>query len=162
MIKSATYSMGRSISNGCQPFKVMAWWGLSIIWTRYAVVSHFPAVRSSHRRLSMISTLPVPLSGSVCVSSDAYVAPERYCHLCIHFRLKIWRSVVSLSPREVLVMCTKGHSTVRGFASNVLGSTPEMVLRKPQRYAADAIASLPTVPDETCRPSTRRLWCGNA
>ena len=27
---------------------------------------------------------------------------------------------------------------------------------------SDATTSLPTVPDETLRPFTRRLWCGNA
>jgi hypothetical protein len=89
--------------------------------------------RSSHHRLSMISTPPVPLSGSVCVNSGTYAAPGRYCHFRIQFRLKIWRSVFGLLPREVLVMCTRGHSKVQGFASNALGSTPRMALSKPQR-----------------------------
>jgi len=48
-----------------------------------------PFPRSSHRRLSIVSTLPVPLSGSVFVNSDTYVATERYYHFRIHFRLKI-------------------------------------------------------------------------
>ena len=124
-------------------------------------MSRFFAPRSAYCRPSTISTLPVPLSGSVYVNSDTYAALGRYCHLRTHCRLKIWRSVVSLSPREVLVMCIKGHSTVQGFASNALGSTPRMAPRKPQRYTSDAITSLPTVPDETRRPSTKRLWCGN-
>ena len=125
-------------------------------------MSRFFAPRSIHRRPLIISTLPVPLSGSVCVNSDTYAAPGRYCHLRTHCHLEIWRSVVSLSPREVLVMCMKGHSTGQGFASNALGSTPRMALRKPQRYTFDAIRSLPIVPDETRRPSTKRLSCGNA
>ena len=94
-----------------------------------------PFPRSSHRRLSIVSTLPVPLSGSVFVNSDTFAATERYCHLRIHYRLKISPSVVSLSPRGVPAMYTKGGSTVRRFASNGLGSTPRMALRKPQRYA---------------------------
>ena len=68
------------------------------------------------------------------MSSGAYAATERYCHLRIYYRLGILRSVVSLSPRGVLAMCTKGGSAVRRFASNGLGSTPRMALRKPQRY----------------------------
>jgi serine/threonine protein kinase len=32
------------------------------------------------------------------VGSEAYAAPGRYCHLRIHYRLKIWRSVLSPSP----------------------------------------------------------------
>jgi len=161
MIKSVAYFTGRNINNGRQPLQVMIWWGLSAIWTRYVFVFRFFTPHSSHRRLSITSTLPVPLSGSVCVNSDMYAALGQYCHLRTHCRLKIWQSVVSLSPRVVLVMCTKGHSTVRGFASNALGSTPRMALRKPQRYIFDAITSLPTVPDEIRRPSTRRLLCGN-
>ena len=93
-----------------------------------------PLPRSSHRRLSIVSTLLVPLSGSVFVNSDMYAAIERYCHLPIHYRLKISPSAVSLSPRGVLVMCTKGGSTIRRFASNGLGSTPRKALGKPQRY----------------------------
>ena len=43
-----------------------------------------PLPRSSHRRLSIVSTLLVPLSGSVFVNSDTYAETERYCHLRIH------------------------------------------------------------------------------
>jgi hypothetical protein len=139
----------------------MIWWSLSAIWTRYVVVSLFFAPRSSHSRLSIIYTLPVSLSGSVCVSLDAYAAPGRYCRLRIHYRLKIWRSVLGLSPSVVLVMCTKGHSTDQGFALNALGLAT-ITLRNSQGYTFGNIASLPTVPDETRRYSTRRLWCGNA
>ena len=60
------------------------------------------------------------------------------------------------------MVCTKSHSMGQGFASNALGSTPRMALRKTQRCTFDAVTFLPTVTDETRRPSTRRLWCGNA
>ena len=83
------------------------------------------------------------------MNSDMCAAPERYCQLRIHYHLKLWRSVVSLSLRGVLAMCTKGCSTVRRFASNGLGSTPRMVLGKPQRYA------LP--PPHSCLPFLTRL-----
>ena len=143
-IKSATYSMGRNISNGCQPLEGMIWWGLSTIWTRCVVASRFLTPRSGCCRLLIISTLQVPLSGSVSANSGTYAAAERYCHLRIHYRLKISRSVVSLSPRGVLAMCTKGGSTVRRFVSNVTGSTPRMVLGRPQRYTFYPTTSLPT------------------
>jgi len=126
--------MGGNICNGCQPLRARIWWGLSTVWTRCVVVSFF-APRSSHRRPSIISTLPVSLSGSVFVNSDTCAVTERYCHLRIHYRLQLSPSVVSLSPRGDVAMCTKGGSTVRRFASNGLGSTPRMALRKPQRYA---------------------------
>jgi len=48
-----------------------------------------PFPRSSHRRLLIVSTLLVPLSGSVFVNSDTYAATERHYRLRIHFRLKI-------------------------------------------------------------------------
>jgi len=102
---------------------------------RLASFLPLPFSRSNHRRLSIVSTLLVPLSGGVFVNSGTYAATERYYHLRTHYRLKISPSVVSLSPRGVPAMCTKGGLMVRKFASNGLGSTPRMAPRKPQRYA---------------------------
>jgi len=116
--------------------------------------------RSSKNRRSMLSILPVPLSGSVCASSERFVAPERYYHHRTRLNLPFWTSVVIRSPREVLAMCTKGPSTVLKFASNVFGSTPGMVQRRPQKCVTLSISPFATA-DENSRPSTKRRWCGN-
>jgi len=85
------------ISNGCQPLKAMIWWGLSTIWTSCVIVLRFFPPCSSHCRLSITSTLPVPLSGSAFLNSVTYAVPERNCQPRIRYRLKIWRSVANLS-----------------------------------------------------------------
>ena len=70
-------------------------------------------------RPSMVSILQVLLPGSVYVNSEAYAVPGRYSQYRIRFRLASSLLVPSRSPQEAMVTCTRGPSTVRGFASNV-------------------------------------------
>ena len=64
------YFMGGNIANVYRIFKAMIWCGLLTIWIKYVTASPFPTLRLSQCRLSMVSILPVPLSGSVCVNSE--------------------------------------------------------------------------------------------
>ena len=110
---------GKNIDNVYQTFKAMIWFGLLIIWTRYLVASPFPVLRSSQNRPSMISILPVPLSGSACVNSEVYAAPARHSQRRTQSHLPSYPLIPSHSLRGVMVMCTGGPSMAKGFASNV-------------------------------------------
>ena len=73
-INSATSSVGRSMSNGCQTLTATIWCGWLAIWTRYVAVSLFPTPLKSDR-LSIVSILEVPVSRNVYANLDIYVAP---------------------------------------------------------------------------------------
>ena len=81
------YSMGVNIANAYQIFKAMTWYGLLTIWTRYVPASPFPTLCLSQCRLSMDSILPVLLSASVCVNSEADVAIGGYSQHRTRFHL---------------------------------------------------------------------------
>ena len=89
-----------------------------------------PPSSSYHRRSVFLILLP-PLTGSVCANSNTYVAPGWYYRPRTPSRLQFSALVVNPSLREVPGISSKGPSTVRVFASNVLGRTPKRVLRKP-------------------------------
>jgi len=88
---------------------------------------------STYSRLSILSTLQAPLSGSVYANSDASAAPKRYCQHHMHFHLNFCMSVVILSPREAPAMYMKGPLALQKFASSVLGCTSGKVRRLPQK-----------------------------
>ena len=87
MTKSATYFMGGNTGNVCQTFKPMTRRGLLTIWTGYVARSLTPALRLSQSRLSMVSILQVPHSGSVYANSEAYAALGGYSQHRTRFRL---------------------------------------------------------------------------
>ena len=72
---SAMYCMGGNIVNVYRTFRVMIWCGLLNIWTRYVAVLLFLNLHLSRGRRSIVSTLLVPLSGSVYENSEADAAP---------------------------------------------------------------------------------------
>ena len=90
-----------------------------------------PRLYLNLRRLSILSTLPVSLSGNAYGNSEIYVAPGRFSRPRTLFRPQLSISIISLSPREVLGTSSKGPSTDQRFASNVLGYTPRAALMKP-------------------------------
>jgi hypothetical protein len=75
-------------------------------------------------RLSMASILPATHSGSVYTDSVAYAALGGYSQHHTHFHLTFSTLAPTHSPQEVMLMCTREHSMVRVFASNVYGFTP--------------------------------------
>ena len=97
------------------------------------------ARRSSHRRFSILSILPVLLSEGACASLDTYAVLEQYYRPRTSFQPRFKISVVSPSPLEVLGISMKGPSTVQRFASSASGYTQRTVRRKPQKYAIDSI-----------------------
>ena len=74
-------------------------------------------------RLSIVSTLPAPVSGNVYANLEVYAAPTRYYRLRTCFRALSKVSAVCPSLREVQVMYTKGSSMEQGFLSNAFGFT---------------------------------------
>jgi len=66
------------------------------------------------------------------------VAPGRYSRRRTRFRLTFSPPVPTRSLQEVTVMCTRGPSTVQGFALSVCGCMLRMVHRKLPRCASDA------------------------
>ena len=103
----------------------------------------FPCLCLDHHRLSMLSTLPAPLSGNVYASSEAYVAPRLYYRHRTSFRPQSSTpAIVSLLSREAPGTSSKGPSTDQTCASNVLGYTPRTALVKPQKCTIDAITPL--------------------
>ena len=102
-------------------FRAMIWCGLSNIWTRCVAVLPSPTFRLSHRRLSMVSTLRVPASGSAYANSGICAALGGYSQNRIQFYLPFLPLVPTHSPREVLATCTKGILTVQRFVSNGYG-----------------------------------------
>ena len=80
-----------------------------------------PTLRSSWLRFSMASILPVWLPKSHYMNSEAYAAIGRYSQHCTIFRL-ISTSIPALPP-PVIVICTRGPSTIQKFASKVYGCT---------------------------------------
>ena len=96
---------------------------------------------SSYRSHSILSTLHLPLTGSVCANSETYVALGRYCRPRTPFRLRLSTSIVNLSPREAPGISSRGPSTVQASVSNALEYTLTTVPRKSQKYVI--YASLP-------------------
>ena len=84
----------------------------STVWTRCAATSIFPTLRSSQRRLPMVSIPQVPPPRSVYTNSEAYAATEGYSQHHIHVRLTFSVLVPACSPPEVTVMYTRGLSMV--------------------------------------------------
>ena len=70
-------------------------------------------------------------------------------------------SVATMSPRRVLVIDMKGHSTGQGFELNGFDCIPRMSLRRRQKYVVPLFL-LSAVADEVHRRSTRGPCCGNA
>ena len=60
------------------------------MWSRLALSI---APTSNHRRSSMLSTLPVRISGSVCENSGIHAAPRRYFHHCRRARQAFYQAV---------------------------------------------------------------------
>jgi len=71
---SATYSTGKTTSDVFGASRAMIWRGWSTIWMRYVAVYPFQTLCSGQRRLSIVSTLPVTLPGSVYTNSEVYAA----------------------------------------------------------------------------------------
>ena len=155
MTNSATSFLGKSTSNVRRTFKTVIWCGWLNIWTRYVAALPLPALCFSQRRFSIVLILAVPLSRSVCTNSAAYAALGEFSRDRTRFRLQLWILDPGLPPRGVLVICTKGSSTVPGFASNAFGCTPRGVQRRPQKCVI-SLFSL-SASDEARRRSIRRL-----
>ena len=72
-----------------------------------------------------------------------YAAIGQYCQNCAHSHRNLWISIPSLSPREVLLWCTKGPLTVQTFASNGSGWIQSTSRRTPQRCVTHRLPRLP-------------------
>lgn len=109
----------------------------------YVALYAFPAPCSSPRRLSMVSTPPVLVSGNAYASSEPYAAPGRSYRPLTPSQRRFWLSVVSRSPQRANAMFTKGHSTVQGCASNASECIPKTVWRIPQKSLIPLFSRLP-------------------
>jgi hypothetical protein len=101
--------------------------------------SPFLALHLSQPRLSVASILPVPLSGNVYASSEAYVALGGYSQHRTHFRLTSSTSIATHLPRGVMLTCTREPSMAQGFASNVCGYILRMVQEGLPRCVTDTV-----------------------
>jgi hypothetical protein len=68
------------------------------------------------RRLLVILTMLVPVTGDACESSATSAAREGFYQHLTRFPLKIWPSVLNLSRREALAMCMKELLVGQKFA----------------------------------------------
>ena len=84
----------------------------STVWTRCAATSIFPTLRSSQRRLPMVSIPQVPPPRSVYTNSEAYVVTEGSSRHHTYVHLTFSALDPTHSPPEVLVMYTRGPSMV--------------------------------------------------
>ena len=160
-INSTIYFTERSMSSARGTFKAMIWYGWLTIWTRYVVASPSLIFRRSQHRLSAISILPVPRLENVYANSETYAAPRGYSRHRTPFHLTSSPLIPTHSPREVMVMCTRGPSTVRGFASNVCGCILKMDQKRLSKCVVDVIA-FPSHTNEAHRPFAGGPSCGNA
>lgn len=87
----------------------------------------------------MVSIPPVPLSEGAYVNLEEYVAPGGCSQRRTHSLFTTSPSLLTRSPRGVVVMLTREPSMVRGFTSNVCGCMPTMGQKLPQKCIIDNI-----------------------
>ena len=80
-----------------------------------------PTLRSSCRRLSTSSALPIWLPQSYYMNSETYAATGRYSQRRTTFRLI--STPIPAQPSPMIVICMRGPSTVQKSASKVYGCT---------------------------------------
>ena len=140
-INFATCFTGWIIGDACMIFKAMTWCGSPIIWIRCVATSRFPTLRRlSCFRLSMISTLPAPLSESACVNLKPYAATGGYFPHRTPFRFTFSTSVPNRLPPGVTMTCTRGTTMVQWFASNGCARTLARIRRRQVECVTGAIA----------------------
>jgi hypothetical protein len=119
-------------------------------------------LRLSQRRLSKASIPPVPLLASAYVNSEAFAVLGRYSQHRTRCHLTFSKLVLSHSPREVMVTCTRELSMVQEFALDVCGFIIQVVQTVLPKCVIDAITFSVFHTDETHRPSSKKPLCGNA